>query len=138
MAQRILDRVGSGAGPGLRPPKFAVRVQLDPRELASRGIGVDEVADAIRNANVNLPTGILYGPITSVHRPGQRADPGRLRLQPVIVAYRNGSPSGWETWATSSTASRRKGRRLVQRRAFDLMAIFSSPARNGRRGRGRA
>src|SRR5262247_3489242 len=46
------------------PQKFAVRVQLDPRQLASRGIGIDEASAAVQNANVNLPTGILYGPLT--------------------------------------------------------------------------
>src|SRR5215470_15232726 len=35
----------------------AVRVQVDPDALATRGIGVDEVASAIRNASVNLATG---------------------------------------------------------------------------------
>ena len=37
--------------------KYAVRAQLDPRALAARQIGIDEVASAISNANVNLPTG---------------------------------------------------------------------------------
>ena len=67
-------------------------MQLDPRQLASRGIGIDEAADAVRNANVNLPTGILYGPLTSftVQASGQLLDAASYR--PVIVAYRNGSP----------------------------------------------
>ena len=37
--------------------KYAVRVRVDPNELASRGIGIDEVRNAISDANVNLPTG---------------------------------------------------------------------------------
>ena len=41
--------------------KYAVRVQVDPQALASRGIGINEVAEAIASANVNLPTGTLYG-----------------------------------------------------------------------------
>jgi HAE1 family hydrophobic/amphiphilic exporter-1 len=92
MAQRISTVSGVAQVQVYGPQKFAVRVQLDPRELASRGIGVDEVADAIRNANVNLPTGILYGPLTSftVQANGQILDAAGYR--PVIVAYRNGSP----------------------------------------------
>src|SRR5262245_15776934 len=35
----------------------AVRVQVDPDVLASRRIGIDEVAFAIREANVKMPTG---------------------------------------------------------------------------------
>ena len=42
--------------------KYAVRVDVDPRQLSARGIGIDEVATAIQNANVNLPTGTMYGP----------------------------------------------------------------------------
>jgi len=34
--------------------KYAVRVRLDPRALASRGLPIGDVADAIRAANVNL------------------------------------------------------------------------------------
>ena len=73
--------------------KYAVRVDVDPRQLAARGIGIDEVATAIQNANVNLPTGTLYGPqqTFTVQANGQllRADGLRGRS---IVAYRNGNP----------------------------------------------
>ena len=41
--------------------KYAVRIQLDPQQLAARSIGIDEVATAVQNGNVNLPTGILWG-----------------------------------------------------------------------------
>ena len=72
--------------------KFAVRVQLNPHELAVRGVGVDEVASAIQKGNVNLPTGILYGPdrAFAVQADGQLS---RARdYRPLIVAYRNGAP----------------------------------------------
>src|SRR5947208_271826 len=45
--------------------KYAVRVQVDPNVLASRKIGLNEIDSALRNWNVNLPTGTLYGPHTS-------------------------------------------------------------------------
>src|SRR5690348_15828833 len=41
--------------------KYAVRIQLDPQALAARGIGIDEVVNAIQVNNANLPTGILWG-----------------------------------------------------------------------------
>lgn len=40
---------------------FAVRVQVNPQKLAAKQIGIDEVATAIKNANVNIPTGTLFG-----------------------------------------------------------------------------
>jgi HAE1 family hydrophobic/amphiphilic exporter-1 len=47
--------------------KYAVRIKLDPRALASRQIGIDEVTTAVQNANVNMPTGTLYGEIGRAH-----------------------------------------------------------------------
>ncbi len=92
MAQRISTVSGVAQVQVYGPQKYAVRVQLDPRQLASRGIGIDEAAAAVQNANVNLPTGILYGPLTSftVQASGQLLDAAGYR--PVIVTYRNGSP----------------------------------------------
>ena len=72
--------------------KYAVRVQLDPLALASRGVGVDEVSDAVQKANVNLPTGVLWGKhqALTVQANGQLQDAAAYR--PVIVAWRGGSP----------------------------------------------
>ena len=72
--------------------KYAVRVQLNPRALASRGIGIDEVAGAVARANVNLPTGTLEGASQAftIQSTGQLLDAKAYR--PVIVAYRGGAP----------------------------------------------
>jgi HAE1 family hydrophobic/amphiphilic exporter-1 len=72
--------------------KYAVRVQLDPRALASRGIGLDEVEEAIRASNPNLPTGTLQGPSRAytIETTGQLREAAQFR--PLIVAYRDGSP----------------------------------------------
>src|SRR5438270_1789048 len=37
--------------------KYAVRVQLDPSQLATRNLALEDVSTAISNQNVNLPTG---------------------------------------------------------------------------------
>ena len=42
--------------------KYAVHVQMDPHALASRQIGINEVETALKNWNVNLPTGTIIGP----------------------------------------------------------------------------
>src|SRR5437899_2050437 len=60
MAQRI-SMVSGVAQVQVYGSKYAVRVQLNPDALVARGIGVDEVQAAIQRANVNLPTGTLYG-----------------------------------------------------------------------------
>ena len=72
--------------------KYAVRVQLDPSALASRGVGIDEVTSAIQRGNVNLPTGTLSGATEAltVEANGQLTNAAAYR--PLVVSYRNGSP----------------------------------------------
>ena len=72
--------------------EYAVRIQLDPNKLASRNIALTDVEQAVGSANVNLPTGTLYGPhrATSVTATGQLTD--AKAYAPLIVAYRNGAP----------------------------------------------
>src|SRR5260370_12191293 len=62
LAQRIsmVDGVAQVAVFGSQ--KYAVRIQVDPDALATRGLGVDEVEKAIQQSNVNLPTATLVGP----------------------------------------------------------------------------
>ena len=72
--------------------KYAVRVQLDPNRLAAMGLGIDEVAQAVQNGNVNLPTGTLNGAQRAyqIEASGQLLDASAFR--PLTVAYRNGAP----------------------------------------------
>ncbi|MBE8992366.1 efflux RND transporter permease subunit [Nostoc sp. LEGE 12450] len=72
--------------------KYAVRIQLDPEALSVKGIGIDEVATAIANGNVNLPTGTLYGKQqnSTIQANGQLNDAASYRS--LSVAYQNGAP----------------------------------------------
>lgn len=92
MAQRISMISGVAQVQIFGPQKYAVRVQLNPHLLASRGIGIDEVEESLQNENINLPTGSLYGPqkTFTILATGQlfKADSYRS----IITAYRNGSP----------------------------------------------
>jgi len=92
LAQRISTAPGVAQVSIFGPQKYAVRVQLDPRELATRGLGLDEVVSAMQQGNVNLPTGTLQGPAqaATVQSTGQLMDAAAFRE--LIVAYRNGSP----------------------------------------------
>ncbi|MEJ2699778.1 MAG: efflux RND transporter permease subunit, partial [Desulfuromonadales bacterium] len=92
MAQRISMISGVAQVSIYGQQKYAVRAQLDPDLLASRGIGIDEVEQAIKSGNVNLPTGTLYGQkqAFAVQTQGQLFDAAAYR--PLIVAYRNGAP----------------------------------------------
>ncbi|MBY0490997.1 MAG: efflux RND transporter permease subunit [Gemmatimonadaceae bacterium] len=72
--------------------KFAVRVQLDPAALQQRGIGIDEVQQAINQGNSNQPAGVLMGANQSftLQASGQLKNAAEFRQ--LVVAYRNGSP----------------------------------------------
>jgi HAE1 family hydrophobic/amphiphilic exporter-1 len=61
MAQRISMINGVAQVSVFGSQKYAVRVQLDPNLMATRGIGIDDVQQAIQQANANLPTGTLNG-----------------------------------------------------------------------------
>ena len=92
MAQRISMVSGVAQVSVYGSQQYAVRVQLDPNKLASRGIGIDEVRQAIDSGNVNLPTGTLYGKhqAFTIQASGQLQKAADYR--PLIVAYRNGRP----------------------------------------------
>ena len=63
MAQRISMISGVAQVMVYGSQKYAVRVQLDPKALASRKIGIDEVDRALASSNVNVPTGYCRGRI---------------------------------------------------------------------------
>ena len=92
LAQRISTINGVAQVNVFGQQKYAVRVQLDPNALAARGVGINEVEQAVANANVNIPTGSLYGKerIYAVQSSGQLQNAAAFR--PVIVTYRNGAP----------------------------------------------
>src|SRR5215468_8582210 len=92
LAQRISTINGVAQVQVYGSQQYAVRIQLDPNQLASRGLELTDVEQAIANANVNIPTGTLYGrdKATSVQATGQLMD--AQAYAPMIVAYRNGAP----------------------------------------------
>ena len=93
---RIAQKISQLAGVGLvsisggqRP---AVRVRVDPKALASAGLGIEDVRTAIGNANSNQAKGSFDGPerATTIDANDQiRAAAG---YRDLIVAYRNGAP----------------------------------------------
>ncbi len=72
--------------------KYAIRARFDPRLLAARGIGIDEVRTALAAQNVNQPTGQIDGTrqTFTVTATGQLSDAKEFR--DIVVAWRNGAP----------------------------------------------
>ena len=92
LAQRISTVPGVAQVLIYGAQKHAVRIHADPNQLASRGIGIDELQQAIARANVNQPTGNLEGAKQSfaIRSNGQLETAAAYR--PLVVAYRNGAP----------------------------------------------
>ncbi len=92
LAQRISTVDGVAQVNVFGSQKYALRVELDPRALASRGIALSEVQAALAAHNVNLPTGVLSGPhqALTVVASGQLDNSAAFRN--IIVAYRHGAP----------------------------------------------
>ena len=70
----------------------AVHVFVDPNALATRGIGIDEVASSLQRASTNMPTGQIDGNTRGavIHAAGQLST--AAEVAPQIIAFRNGAP----------------------------------------------
>jgi HAE1 family hydrophobic/amphiphilic exporter-1 len=92
MAQRISMVQGVAQVSVNGAQKYAVRIQLDPRQLAVRGVGIDEVVNAVRTSNDSQPTGVMKGPYTAytVQTNGQLLKAADYRR--VTVTWQNGRP----------------------------------------------
>ncbi len=72
--------------------KYAVRIRLDPDALAVRGLGIDEVANAISVANSMLPTGSLEGERKSLAIKSSGQMFSARAFEDTVVSYRDGKP----------------------------------------------
>jgi len=92
VAQRISIIPGVAQVNVFGSQKYAVRVKANPDRLASHQIGINEVASALRDWNVNLPVGTLWGNqrMMTLQANGQLMDAEEFGN--MIVTYRNGAP----------------------------------------------
>ena len=92
VAQRISTLRGVAQVNIFGSQKFAVQVDVDPRQLAARGLEMEQIATAINRNSVNRPTGTLYGEdrTFAVKAEGQLTNAAAFR--PLIVSYRDGRP----------------------------------------------
>ena len=72
--------------------KHAVRIDLDPGAMAARGLGIDTVAAAVGDGNVNLPTGTLYGSDRTYTVMVNGQFEAAQAFADLIVSFQNGAP----------------------------------------------
>jgi HAE1 family hydrophobic/amphiphilic exporter-1 len=92
LAQRISMVSGVAAVNVFGSMKYAVRIRLDPQQMAARGVGLDDVSAAVSAGSVNMPNGALYGrnKVLTLEANGQLGSAKEFRQ--LVVTYRNGSP----------------------------------------------
>ena len=111
--------------------KYAVRVQVDPDELATRGIAIEEVEEAIRGGNSYQPTGSLNGPdrTIAVKTTAQMSDAAAYNK--LIVAYRNGAPVRLrEIGAAIDSVEATRVATFFGEKQGILLAIYRQPGSN--------
>ena len=131
LAQRISMVSGVAQVMVYGSQKYAVRIRLDPNALATRGIGIDEVSQAIQSANVELPTGTLYGEHRAYTIEAQGQVTRAASYRPLIVAYRNGSPVRLEELGTAidSVENDKVAAWYIDQRAI-VLAVQRQPGTN--------
>ena len=92
LAQRLSTVNGVAQVQVFGSAKYAVRIQVDPKALASRGIGLDEVTAAVSAGNPNLPTGTLWGPQRAYTVLADGSISSAPEFRQLAVTYENGAP----------------------------------------------
>jgi HAE1 family hydrophobic/amphiphilic exporter-1 len=131
LAQRLSTIPGVAVVNVFGSQKFAERISVNPDQLAARGIGIDELVTAIKQANVSQPLGSVDGANQSfaIKDNGQLAN--AIAYRPLIVAWRNGNPVRLEDVATpvNSVENVKIATWNVDRRAI-VLAIQRQPGAN--------
>jgi HAE1 family hydrophobic/amphiphilic exporter-1 len=91
LAQRISMVNGVAQVDVIGSQKYAIRVQLDPNQLAVRQIGIDDVVLAIQRGNVDLPVGTLDAPARAYTLVSDGQLTSGQAFQSLVVTYRNGA-----------------------------------------------
>ncbi len=92
LAQRLSTVSGVAQVQVFGSAKYAVRIQVDPKALAARGIGLDEVTAAVSAGNPNLPTGTLWGPQRAYTVMADGSISSAPEFRQLAVTYQNGAP----------------------------------------------
>ena len=131
LAQRLSTIPGVAQVQIYGSQKFAVRVQINPDQMAARGVGIDELQQAIVQGNVNQPVGQLHGnrQTFALKDNGQLNNAAAYR--PLIVTWRNGAPVRLEDVATpvDSVENIRIASWNVDKRAI-VLAVQRQPGAN--------
>jgi hydrophobe/amphiphile efflux-1 (HAE1) family protein len=111
--------------------KYAVRVQVNPDALASRGISLEDVRTALANNSINAPKGNLENAHQTVTLDTNDQLYTAKSFDDVIIAYRNGAPVRVKDVGTAidSVATNRVGAWFNDKPA-ELLLVQRAPGAN--------
>ena len=91
IAQRLSSIAGVAQVQTYGAP-YALRINVDPDLIATKGITLTDISEAVIRAVPNLPSGQLDGPFKTeiIESKGQLIN--AAQMDPVIIRYQNGAP----------------------------------------------
>ncbi len=131
IAQRISQVSGVGGVVVAGAEQPAIRVQVDPARLASMGLGIDQVANAIVNANAQASNGAFNGDGqgATIDTNGQLNTPDDFRG--IVVASKNGAVVRLRDVATVDNSVRnRMAAGWFNGKPAVILVIFKQPGAN--------
>ena len=111
--------------------KYAVRLFLDPNALAKRGLGLDRVVTAIRDANSNLPSGTLQGKARNYTVKSDGKLERAADFNPLIIAYKDGNPVRFsDIGRAEDSVENEKIRSWYNGKRALILAVYRQPGSN--------
>src|SRR6202035_4667869 len=92
LAQKISQLPGVGLVSISGGQKPAVRIQVNPTQLASYGLSLEDVRTALAQSNVNQAKGTFDGARQSYSIGANDQLLSSQQYKPLVIAYRNGAP----------------------------------------------
>jgi hydrophobe/amphiphile efflux-1 (HAE1) family protein len=92
IAQRLSTEPGVGQVFVFGSMPYAARVQINPASLAAKGIGLEDVRNALVNATVNQPKGAIEGEHQTIALDTNDQLFNAAQYGNIIIAYKNGAP----------------------------------------------
>lgn len=92
LAQKLSQVGGVGLVTIQGNQKPAVRIRVDPSNLANLGLSMEDVRNAIATSNLNSPKGGFDGKRQAFAIQTNDQIPSAAGFRPLVIAYKNGAP----------------------------------------------
>ncbi len=111
--------------------QFAVRIEVDPNAMTARGIGIDELTNAVADNNSIAPVGTLTSPTQQMAIEADTQSKNADTFRQILIASPNGKPVRLgdvarvvDSVANTQTESRYDGKKAL------VLAVFRQPGAN--------